>query len=188
MTINKQLKVVRGDNARLHETEPHEIVELFNEDGTVYSPNLVQVEAGEGTPIIRAFPFSFDTANLLTGHTFYTPTIGDILLTYWIEVLEAWDGTTPKGDFGPFTGGDPSGILSNTMQSKDMTDPVYTPSPGEGVSYAFPTGANYILIPVKILTDDPFKLIVTQDGLLGGADPGSTQGSAILYLVTVTPI
>ena len=44
------------------------------------------------------------------------------------------------------------------------------------------------LVPVKFTTTDPIKVCVSQDGTTTGADPGSTQGAAILYLVTATPV
>ncbi len=42
--------------------------------------------------------------------------------------------------------------------------------------------------PVKFISTDPIKVCVSQDGTNTGADPGSTQGAAILYLVTATPV
>lgn len=42
--------------------------------------------------------------------------------------------------------------------------------------------------PIRFLTDDPICVVVSQDGTTEGGDPGSTQGSAVLYLVTATPL
>lgn len=42
-------------------------------------------------------------------------------------------------------------------------------------------------LPAVFTTDDPIKVVVSTDGTTDGADPGSTQGAAILYLVTATP-
>lgn len=42
--------------------------------------------------------------------------------------------------------------------------------------------------PAKFTTTDPVKVAVSQNGTNTGLDPGSTQGVAILYLVTVMPI
>lgn len=66
-----------------------------------------------GVSIVRAFPFAFDTPDLLTGAALYTPTPGDILLDAWIAITEAWDGTTPLGDFGSFT--NVSGFLGTVL-------------------------------------------------------------------------
>lgn len=47
-------------------------------------------------------------------------------------------------------------------------------------------GAISGILPAKC-TGVPIQIVVTQNGLADGADPGSTQGAAILYLVTATP-
>lgn len=40
---------------------------------------------------------TWDTSGLLTGIYFYTPVVGDVILTLgWVSVATAWDGTTPK--------------------------------------------------------------------------------------------
>ncbi len=41
--------------------------------------------------------------------------------------------------------------------------------------------------PAKFTSALPLKVVVSQDGSSGGADPGSSHGAAILYLVTATP-
>lgn len=69
--------------------------------------------ATPGTAIVRAFPFTFDTPNLLTGAALYTPTINDVLLDAWVEIGTAWDGTTPLGDFGTFTAA-ATGVFGHT--------------------------------------------------------------------------
>lgn len=51
-----------------------------------------------GVSIVRRFPFAFDTASLTTGAPLYTPTVNDILIDGWVEIVTAWDGTTPQGD------------------------------------------------------------------------------------------
>jgi hypothetical protein len=53
-----------------------------------------------GVPRVLAFPFAFDTPDLLTGAAVYTPTIGAVLLDAWVEIDIAWDGTTPLCDVG----------------------------------------------------------------------------------------
>lgn len=164
--------------------------------------------SGTGSPIVRAFPFSFDTASILTGHTVYVPTIGDLLLDAWIEVDTAWDGTTPSGDFGTFA--TPYGFLGNANGPKDMTvadeaDAWDNPGPGLLVEGGAATGGSGSMrdawistfgdstqnihrgLPAKFTAADPIKVVVSQDGTNVGDDPASTQGAAILYLVTCTP-
>lgn len=43
------------------------------------------------------------------------------------------------------------------------------------------------IVPLKFVDDSSIEIWVTQTGFKGDADPGSTQGSGILYLVTATP-
>lgn len=45
----------------------------------------------------------------------------------------------------------------------------------------------YRALPGKFTTTGPIKVCVSQDGTTSGADPGSTVGAAVLYLVTATP-
>lgn len=67
-----------------------------------------------GSPIVRKFPFAYNTPNILTGAALYTPTIGDILLDAWIEIDTVWDGTTPLGDVGDFMAGN-LGYFASTV-------------------------------------------------------------------------
>lgn len=161
--------------------------------------------APAGVAIVRAFPFAFDTPDLLTGAAVYTPTIGDVLLDAWVEIVEPWDGTTPKGDFGRFTGGITRGFFYVVWTSLDMSSVDDTTSlqgmsaqngnalktSGLVLASALsavvnqPAGPRYV--PAKFTTADPIKVVVSADGGTAGDDPGATQGSAILYLVTATP-
>lgn len=42
-------------------------------------------------------------------------------------------------------------------------------------------------LPAKFISTAAIKFVVSQNGASDGADPGSTQGAAVLYLVTATP-
>ncbi len=177
---------------------------------------------GAGNTIVRAFPFAFDTPNILTGAALYTPTVGDILLDAWVEIDTAWNGTTPKGDFGIFTDplvGTTGWLLSDLGTPLLMTDSDNTGNLGglligpsrqatsEGVDVLDQyTGVNLNVVPAataltqakpllftqrvvpsKFFAAYPVQVVVSQDGTNTGADPGSTQGAAVLYLVTATP-
>lgn len=48
--------------------------------------------------VTRVFPFAYNTAGILTGAAIYTPTVGDIIYDWWVQVSTAWDGTTPRFD------------------------------------------------------------------------------------------
>lgn len=186
-----------------------------------------------GSAIVRKFPFAFDTPNLLTGATLYTPTVGDFLLDAWVEIDTPWDGTPPIGDIGAFVGTnqgwfniiananqsvtrapvdmsvlDNTGWLGtllsgNTINSLSGAQMLTNAGSGGALSTGFttpiervtlntantkPFSASDRFIPAKFATADPIKVVVTQDGLNDGADPGSTQGAAVLYLCTVTPV
>ena len=188
-----------------------------------------------GAPIVRKFPFAFDTPDILTGAALYTPTVDDILIDAWIEIDTAWDGTTPFGDFGTFGGGAGnlgflrglSNFAVDMTQADDATDPGagflwgvgwsrmgdngvlggITDSVGHGVLFETDAIASVPQAATPLVTNgtnssnshlgqrsigkftaaNPVQVVVSQDGTNTGADPGSTQGAAILYLVTATP-
>lgn len=159
----------------------------------------------EGAPVYRAFSFDHSTPGLVAGHAVYTPTIGDLLLDAWIEVDAAWNGTTPKADFGYFDPGNDGGVglLGLTWGAVDLTaadvagrlglgllngnDSSNATIAQQAVSYALPGGPSRGAVPSKFATADPIKVCVSADGSVNGSASGATAGSATLYLVTVTP-
>lgn len=155
-----------------------------------------------GVPRVIALPFAYNTANILTGAALFTPTIGDVLLDAWIEITTAWNGTTPKGDVGAFIAGDIVGWLGSVvgpapMDVVDVSDGSKLPhglltqgtatTPSGLLSQLIYTGYQSRRLPAKFTTADPVKVCVSQDGYNDGADPGSSQGAAVLYLVVCTP-
>lgn len=167
-----------------------------------------------GAAIIRAFPFTFDTPDLVTGHEIFTPTVGDVLLDAWIEVKTAWNGTTPKADVGPYTSSAngifyaqidavdlryvdwayPAGGINAdplTAQNANVSSSLSTQFLDLAVSNAIAAGSGIPKFPrwqARFISDDPWKIVVSSDGSRVGADPGATQGAAVLYLVTATPV
>lgn len=152
-------------------------------------------EASNRTKII-AVPFAFDSPGLLIGEfEAYTPAVGEILEDAWIEVDEAWNGTTPRADIGTFKNGQTSGFWKAGDGAIPLVNPdvlllggsvlgnlndlfTYNRSLAGSNAYTeFRAGA-----PGKFTTTDPLCICVSQDGTLTGGDPVSTQGSAILYL------
>lgn len=164
----------------------------------------------QGTPIVRAFPFAYNTPGILTGAALYTPAVDDVLVEAWLSIKTAWNGTTPRGDFGSFTGG--FGILNGTATGPwDMTNAdVATAGTGylfggntfaSGTLPTIPVSQSTIQNPVgtvnptffrvtpgEFTAANPIKVCVSQDGTNTGANPGATQGAAVLYLVTATPV
>jgi hypothetical protein len=63
---------------------------------------VANVNPCTGCGIVRKFPFAYNTANLLTGATIYTPTVGDVLLDVWVQIVTQFNGTTPLIDVGTF--------------------------------------------------------------------------------------
>ena len=167
---------------------------------------------GQGAPVVRAFQFAYNTPSILTGAPLYTPTPGDILLNAWMEIDTAWNGTTPIGDFGQFLAGETEGLLnfiSFVSANVDMSaadsaiqttgSSIYGSTNGAGSSVdlvadsltnsAGSSGATVNrYVPGVFRGADPIKVVVSQDGTVGGANPGSTQGAGVLYLVTATPL
>jgi hypothetical protein len=205
-----------------------ELLELQGPAGETTTQAIADLAGGggggsAGSPIVRKFEFTFDTANLASGAVVYTPTIGDLLIDAWIEIDTAWDGTTPCGDVGTFDS-DIRGLFGSAVAPVDMTHAddegagaglLITGGSGSDVrssanavgaaianvvthSGANPQQLTYSnsittigggrFLPAKFTAANPIKVCVSQDGTNTGADPGSTQGAATLYLVTVTPV
>lgn len=155
-------------------------------------------------PVVRKFPFAFNTAGILTGGAVYIPTIGDVLIDAWIEIDTLWDGTTPKADFGTFVGAT-QGLFSWVGAAPALAldasgGGAFTEPQGTGIAFGNISGHDHSYqlsvygttqaaqaVPAKFTAANPIKIVVSQNGAVGGADPGSTQGAAVLYLVTATP-
>lgn len=166
---------------------------------------------GGSSAVVRKFPFAFDTPGISSGGVdAYTPTVDDILLDAWIEILTPWDGTTPLCDIGPLLDGTNQGLYriwsfeGNSVQMSYPDDPqpgtnivsVFNQTYGapnlQALNETYANNAGHLpglrWVPGRFSTSDPLKVWVTQNALSDGADPGSTQGTAVLYLVTATPV
>jgi len=152
--------------------------------------------SGLPAPVVRKFPFAFNTPNLLTGVEIYTPTVGDILLDAWLQIDTSWDGTSPMFDFGSFVGGNPGFYGGGNVPMNVGSGQDSDPGTGFKIGHAnndlliqdVPGLANQRIVPGIFTTADPLKVVVSQNGTPTGDDPGGTQGAAILYIVTVTPV
>jgi hypothetical protein len=159
-----------------------------------------------GTPIVRMFPFAFDTPDLLTGAAVYTPTIGDILLDAWVQIDVAFDGETPHIDVGSFTN-DTHGwwyLLDGAALDATLADLSFADGLQSGPN--IPGSASLLIsaivgdiqggnqtsrpLPAKFTDSLPIMVCLSKDGqnYTEGNDPGCTQGSGVLYLVIVTPL
>jgi hypothetical protein len=80
--------------------------------------------SADGVPRIVKCPFAFDTPGILTGAALWTPAVGDLLIDAWLDIVTAWNGTSPIGDFGVFNDGPPAlGIYAGACgAAADMTN------------------------------------------------------------------
>jgi hypothetical protein len=120
--------------------------------------------------VLGPFPFAFDDVGLTNGIEFYTPTVGDVILIILAVQQTGWDGTSPQWDVFSST----TGIFQYRRGNVNSFDPDHHFAVGGLVGF--------------VATADPLKLVVSQDATIGGADPGSTQGEVLLYLVIATPV
>lgn len=136
---------------------------------------------------IRAVPANFDTAGLASsGLVIETPEAGDLILDAWIDVDTAWNGTTPKADIGFFQGG-AAGIFAHGSGAVDLTqadatyDNLVTNVGNAGVLRTVKA------VAARVVAKAPLLLVVSQNGLLGGAAVGATQGHLTAYIRLATP-
>ena len=61
-------------------------------------------EGAAGSPVVRHFPFAYNTAGLATGITLFTPNVGDVILSAWFDMPTVFNAAA-KADFGTLTGG-----------------------------------------------------------------------------------
>lgn len=140
-----------------------------------------------GIPTTLHFPFTYDMKGLAYGVPIYTPAVGDLLLLAWISVLTAWNGTTPSAQIGTFTAGT-AGLVGSAQNMASADGALQADSPDLTVNSTF--GGLLGINPgaaAQVAKAVPIKVVVSQTGAADGSDPGATQGSAILYIVTVTP-
>lgn len=137
--------------------------------------------------VLGPFPIAFDDAGLADGIAFYTPTVGDILFEVWLEIVTAWNGTTPLADVGTAVGAD-HGIFDASGGVLSLTDAAAEYA-GTGVLLSTGTSGAQVggVVPGRFTATNPLKVWVSQDGFAGGDDPGASQGAANVYLVVSTP-
>lgn len=169
--------------------------------------------SGVGNVSMKRLEFAYNTPNLDTGVTIYTPKAGEVVLNGWIQPgSTVWDGTNPTGDIGTFTFTDQGWLLESSGLTCDMTvapnvygtDTVrlsgatlletalfayigsFNDALGIGPpNYLAGSGPGYYgsWFPM-VMTATPIKVVVSQNGKSGGGSPGSTQGNATAYLLT----
>jgi hypothetical protein len=150
--------------------------------------------------VLGPFPFAFDDVGLNDGIEFYTPAVNDVMVTAWIEVTEAFDGTTPLADFGMFDGITAGFFANQGLGAVDVStidaglfgggtvSQGIAPPPSDLYSSLLsssPTGLR--VIPLRFTIAQALKIVVSQDGEAGGTAVGGTAGAGAVYLVVATP-
>lgn len=74
-----------------------------------------------GSTVTHQLEVDYNTPGLTTGAVIFTPRAGDVLLNLWVEIVTAWNGTTPKGDVGTF-GSTNLGYYQQWSQANDSID------------------------------------------------------------------
>lgn len=147
-----------------------------------------------GVPRVLAFPFDASTAGIATGYdTGYSPAVGDLLLDAWVDVVEPWNGTTPKANFtlgdDAFSGAGILGAFGHNLDTEWITDN-YLPGDLANTQNGIPLASDSAhegQVPSRVTVSHPIKVWVTQDGKTTGAATAATVGSAVLYLLVVSP-
>lgn len=157
-----------------------------------------------GAAIVRGpFAFAFNTSGINNGVTVYTPTVGDVLLDWFIIVDTAFDGTTPLADVGTFVGTTQGlwaatdapgsaftlGTSGNELGGTGVLGGPGISSPGQNALGVIGDGIanSEPVLPAVFTAANPLKLVVSQDGLKGGSAIGGAAGAGRLYIVTATP-
>lgn len=168
-----------------------------------------------GSPIVRAFPFAYNSPGIsspsgsISGFPIYQPVLNDIFMDAWVEIDTAWNGTTPKLDVGTFSSGDIAGWWGTQGQGVPLDtgadgahlDEIFQNQTFHGSSFASnrlsdvtnlsftSLGSRVRILPALVFDgSQTIKICVSTTGLTTGANPGATQGSGVVYLVTATPL
>lgn len=156
---------------------------------------LADVGGGGGPQVIGPFVVAWDDAGLLTGKALFTCPIGTQVLRIWASVSTAWNGGPALADIGQFTSGDGGWVAALAPYSPPSWDmQVADTALGGEIDAATSTPGSHVLLgtydsaaAVRINRADPVEIVVTQDGLPGGDDPGASAGAADIYALVQYP-
>ncbi len=149
----------------------------------------LSVSGGAQPDLIRV-PFAFDTASINVGVDVHTFAAGDYLLAAWIEVLTAWDGTTPKGDFG-FVAHSNFGLLAAQGSVADLSLAWGEAIAGSGALQSGDPNALFVppyaaigsnAAPIRFTAPNTLQVWASRDGISGGTATGGAAGSGAIVL------
>lgn len=161
------------------------------------------IEYPSATPLtLRSYSFTYQTANLATGVTIFTPTVGDVIYDIGVSVTTAFNGTTPKIDVGTFSGGnnglfdvlagapvDATKVYSAVTTNAGLTSPNSHLWLQAAVGSVGAAGtAAYNSSPLIVSVANPFLVVASQSGAKGGTAITSSAGACTIHLLIGTAL
>jgi len=150
-----------------------------------YDPDNAQYEWiqngwGGGVRYVK-IPIAYDTPNLLTGAPLYIPEQGDMLFDVRLSITTPWNGTTPSGNF--YISGTVTSFYS-ALSSFDMTlgNTITNGLTSIRFKSLFGNGDGF-----SFANSNPVTIVISQNGSIGGLNPGSTQGAGFVYIGICSP-
>lgn len=129
------------------------------------------------------FTIAYDDADLNDGVELFTPAAGDVLVSASAFVQSAFNGTTPKFDFGLADVTAATGLFAWLSSAPSLAT---ASDAAEAAVYGVPDSTTVLPSAGVILTGDPLTAWVSQDGLLGGDAVGGTDGILYLFILIAT--
>lgn len=137
-------------------------------------------------PAHYAFPFQvgqYTAAQLAAGVpiTTYIPNEGDVVIEAWFEVEVAFNGTTPKLDWGSFSSTE--GIM-HELNSAVVDGTAADGAVANNDTFKTPS-AKLGGVALRVVKTAPLYVVCSEDGTKGGTTTGATSGTAILHLIVI---
>lgn len=136
-------------------------------------------------PAHYAFPFDHTagSAALAAGILIdtYIPNEGDVIIEAWFEVDIAFNGTTPKLDWGSFSSTE--GIM-HELNSAVVDATVADAAVANNDTFKTPS-AKLGGVALRVVKTAPLYVVLSEDGTKGGTASAATAGSATLHLIVI---
>jgi hypothetical protein len=152
--------------------------------------------------LLGPYHFTFATPGLTTGVALVTLPVGAVIYDVGVEVVTAFDGTTPKADVGTFSSthglfdelaaaavidlsSADAAVTSNTGLSSATTASWLSTAIGSAGAAG---GAAYLPALLYVTAVSTLSLVVSQDGSQGGTAIGGAAGVGNVFVLCATPI